>query len=77
MDEVPRGTDILKLFDELRKGESLLAVQLITGTNGRDTFLLQTRVPFISPPSPTESKDSKQQSTSFSFALGNLLCDRS
>ncbi len=48
--EGPTGTDILKLFDELRKGESLLAVQLITGTNGRDTFLLQARVPSVSSP---------------------------
>jgi hypothetical protein len=43
--EAPPGTDVLKLHEGLRKAESLLAIQLRTGTNGLDAFLFQARVP--------------------------------
>jgi hypothetical protein len=44
------GTDVLKLYEGLRKAESSLAIQLRTGTSGLDTFLFQARVPSV--PSP-------------------------
>jgi hypothetical protein len=37
----------MKLHEELRKVESLLALQLKIGTNGLDTFLFNARVPFV------------------------------
>jgi hypothetical protein len=42
--------DNLKLHEGLWKAESLLAIQLRTGTNGLDAFLFQARVPSV--PSP-------------------------
>jgi hypothetical protein len=42
--------DVLKLHVVLRKAESLLAIQLRTGTNGLNSFLFQARVPSV--PSP-------------------------
>jgi hypothetical protein len=41
---------MLKLHEGLRKAESLLAIQLRTGTNGLDAFLFQARVPSVSSP---------------------------
>jgi hypothetical protein len=38
--EASPGTDVMKLHEELRKAESLLAIQLRTGTNGLDAFLV-------------------------------------
>jgi hypothetical protein len=35
------GTNVPKLHEGLRKAESLLAIQLRTGTNGLDAFLFQ------------------------------------
>jgi hypothetical protein len=36
--EAPPGTDVLKLHEGLRKAESLLTIQLRTGTNGLNAF---------------------------------------
>jgi hypothetical protein len=44
------GTDVWQLHEGLRKAESLLAIQLRTGTNGLDAFLFQARVPSVSSP---------------------------
>jgi hypothetical protein len=48
--EAPPGIDVLKLHEGLRKAESSLAVDLKTGTNGLDAFIVQARVPSV--PSP-------------------------
>jgi hypothetical protein len=48
--EAPPGMDILKLHEGLRKAESLLAIQLRTGTNGLDAIFFQARVPSMLSP---------------------------
>jgi hypothetical protein len=70
--EAPLGTNVLKLHEGLRKAESLLAIQLRTGTNGLDAFLFQARVPSVSSPSAAVAEDGKRQSMSLSSALGTL-----
>jgi hypothetical protein len=58
--KAPPGTDVLKkLHEGIKKAESLLAIQLIMGTNGLDAFLFQARVPSVS--SPLRSRGRGQQ----------------
>jgi hypothetical protein len=46
----PLGTDLLKLLERLKKAESLLAIQLRTGTNSLDIILFQASVPSVTSP---------------------------
>jgi hypothetical protein len=48
--EGPTGTNVSKLFEELWKAESLLAIQLKTGINGLDALLFQAKVQSVSSP---------------------------
>jgi hypothetical protein len=48
--EAPLGTNVLKLHEELRKAESLLAIQLRMRINSLNVFLFQARVPSVSSP---------------------------
>jgi hypothetical protein len=57
--KAPLMRDVLKLHEGLKKAESLLAIQLRTGTNGPDAFLFQARVPVVPSPLCSCGKDDK------------------
>jgi hypothetical protein len=67
----------LKLHEELRKAESLLAIELRRGTNGLDIFSSMPESPLSLHPFAVVAEDNKQQNISSSSPLGMLGHDTS
>jgi hypothetical protein len=75
--EASMGTDVLKLHEGLKKAVSLLAIQLRTGTNSLDAFLLQACVPSVPSSLCSCGKGQHTARVSSSSAPGTLVHNRS